>query len=261
MHLPDEGELQLGPVALPAGKWVRTGAGWGGPVAWVTREAVPRAGRVWEALSGAHQDTGLVPFLLGHLRDHPDRPWDTGEFDDPADVALVDAIDVGEMLEAEWEDKTREVAGEDRWHAEYLAEAIAPFSRRFPGLAPPGDTPLTGRELRKVLDSVGRQRIGLVPAARPADVLPLVGWTEEAVLEVAAVLRSWEDRFGARLLKLGLGDLSLLTARPPRSAGHAERIAAEHFALCDECAGCGLKRISQITEYLLKTPIWTFWWD
>jgi len=48
---------------------------------------------------------------------------------------------------------------------------------------------------------------------------------------------------------------------PPRSTGHAQRITAEHFAFCDECAGHGLSDIPRITASLLHTAIWTFWRD
>jgi hypothetical protein len=79
--LPEDGELRIGPVGLPAGKRIRAKT-WSTrpeagrvvrvgfdeqPVAWVTREAVPDSGRAWAALSEAQQDTGLVPFLLGTL--------------------------------------------------------------------------------------------------------------------------------------------------------------------------------------------------
>lgn len=74
-------------------------------------------------------------------------------------------------------------------------------------------------------------------------------------------MRSWEDRFGARLLTVGFAQISLLTGKPPRSTGHAQRIAAEHFAFCDECAGQGLSDIPRITASLMQTPIWTLWWD
>jgi Domain of unknown function (DUF4253) len=86
--------------------------------------------------------------------------------------------------------------------------------------------------------------------ARPADVLPLIGWTpsdQSDALPAAAVVRSWEDRFGARLLRVGFAQTSLLTARPPRSTGHAQRSAAEHVVCCDECAGHGLSDIPRIT--------------
>lgn len=180
--LPDEGDLKLGPVGLPAGRHVHAGVGVRAPVAWVTREAVPRAGRAWAVLSDAHRDTGLVPFLLGHLAGQPERPWDTEEFyDDPADPGQVDQIDAGGVLEELWDDKTREAGpdgyGEDPGFAQYIEAAIAPFSRQFPGLAPPADVPLPSGELGTLLDSLGPRRIGLVPAGRPADVLTLIGWS------------------------------------------------------------------------------------
>ncbi len=65
--LPPDGELRIGPVMLPAGRQIHAGYGSGGPVAWATTEPVPDAGRVWAALSAAHPDTGLVPFLLSGL--------------------------------------------------------------------------------------------------------------------------------------------------------------------------------------------------
>jgi hypothetical protein len=140
----------------------------------------------------------------------------------------------------------------------------APFSRQFPGLAPREDTPLSPQQLDQFLGSVPAARIGLVPAARPADVLPLIGWTpsdQSDAVPIALVMRSWADRFGARLFRIGFAEVSLLADRPPRSFEHAQRIAAEHFAFCDECAGQGLSDIPSIAASLTKTPVWTFWWD
>jgi len=53
----------------------------------------------------------------------------------------------------------------------------------------------------------------------------------------------------------------LLAERPPRSAEAAERLAAEHFAFCDESAGQGLHDISGIAASLVNAPVWTCWWD
>jgi len=141
------------------------------------------------------------------------------------------------------------------------ARAVLPAVSR-PG--PDRDTPLSPQQLDQALGSLPAARIGLVRAARPADVLPLAGWTpsdQSDALPVAAVVRSWEDRFGGRLLTVGFAQISLLTGKPPRSTGHAQRIAAEHFAFCDECAGQGLSDIPRITASLMQTPIWTLWWD
>ena len=146
----------------------------------------------------------------------------------------------------------------------------------FPGLAPATGGNLAAAEREGALGSLASARIGLVPAARPADVLATAGRSccgvdpfEFGPVQVSAnavwigsVLRSFEDRFGATLLKLGPGDeLSLLVDRPPRTLEHATKIAAEHSVFCNECAGQGLREIPAIAAALVGAPIWTFWWD
>src|SRR5690242_18741157 len=101
--LPEEGVLRLGPVRLPAGKQIRAGYGSGGPIAWATLQEVPGAGRVWAALSRAHSQTGLVPFLLSGLDGSTRRPWDEEEFDDPVDIAGLDHIDAADLLRQWWD--------------------------------------------------------------------------------------------------------------------------------------------------------------
>jgi hypothetical protein len=76
-----------------------------------------------------------------------------------------------------------------------------------------------------------------------------------------AVLRSWEDRFGARLLRVGFAQISVLARRPPRALEPAQRLAAEQWAFCSECAGEGLHDVPRIMASLIRSPIWTFWWD
>ena len=101
----------------------------------------------------------------------------------------------------------------------------------------------------------------------PADVLPLIGWDgavnhgDDYAVVIAAILRSWEQRFGARLLRVGFADIQLLADRPPRTLQAARLLAAEQFAFCDECAGQGLHDVASITDHLLSSPVWTFWWD
>jgi Domain of unknown function (DUF4253) len=273
--LPEDGELRLGAVTLPAGKRIRAADGSGGPMAWVTLQPVPDPGRVWAALSTAHQETGLVPILLSGLGgDAQDtrRPWDNGEFDAPADVAQLERMDAASVLREMWDSTAYEGDDED-WDEEEEDEEMvamrAPFSRQFPGLASAEDTSLSQDQIQNVLTSLRPARLGLVPASRPADVLPLIGWSgfapgTDGTLSLAAVLRSWEDRFGARLLEVGFAEIRLLVERPPRTDEAAQRLAAEQFAFCNECtlAGqVGLSDVSSITESLVNTPIWGFWWD
>jgi hypothetical protein len=87
-RLPGGGELRLGAVTLPAGKRV-TGYG-PEPVAWVTSQAVPEAGRVWAALWDAHPDSGLIPFLLGTLPGDRALPWESGLLGYPEEPARLD---------------------------------------------------------------------------------------------------------------------------------------------------------------------------
>jgi len=146
----------------------------------------------------------------------------------------------------------------------------------FPGLAPPADGRLSQAERDAALASLQPARIGLVPARRPADVPATVGWSvfgtdgpsefpvhcSANAVWVGSVLRSFEDRFGATLLKLGpSAELRLLVERPPRTLEHAARLAAEHSVFCDECAGQGLREVADIAAALVGAPIWTFWWD
>ena len=94
---------------------------------------------------------------------------------------------------------------------------------------------------------------GLVAAGRADSIVD--------ALPIAAVLRSWEERFGAKLLTIGFAKIQLLAHRPPRTQQAAQLLAAEQFAFCDECADKGLHDVSSITDHLLRSPIWTFWWD
>jgi len=152
----------------------------------------------------------------------------------------------------------------------------APFTREWPGLAPPERTPLTPAERQRGLDVVlprvrqanmatPQARIGLVAAARPADVLLVIGWgglvnCGESLLELTAVLRSWEDRFGARLVDVGYADLRLFVERPPRTLVTAQRLAAEQAVLGGDCVD-GARDIPGIAARLVNGPVWTFWWD
>jgi Domain of unknown function (DUF4253) len=283
-RLPDEAPVRLGPVALPAGKLIIGNQG--DHVAWATVDPVPESGRVWAALSELHPQTGLIPIQLDGLRGDtlhlpmdrvaidPNglRPWDNGEFSRPEDPREADRLDAGAMLEDLWRDWAS-------WLDEDDPESMdrrAPFTLEFPGLAAPERMTLTPAERQQALGVVlprirqahratPEARIGLVAADRAADVLPVIGWggldnRGESLLPLTAVLRSWEDRFGARLIDVGYADLRLLVERPPRTLEAAQRVAAEQVVIADECIDA-LSDIPHIAARLVNAPIWTFWWD
>jgi hypothetical protein len=81
-------------------------------------------------------------------------------------------------------------------------------------------------------------------------------------LEIAAVLRSWEIRFGARLLRLGSDSiLRVLVERPPGTLTEALEVAAEHVAFADEYGRYAGQPIRELAAELTGQPIWHFWWD
>lgn len=268
--LPEEGEARVGPVALPAGRRIFSTDEVGNPVdpvAWATNGLVPDPGLVWSALSDAHPATGLVPVLLAHEEDHADYCFG----DDSFDLAEVDQLDGAAVLRARWQDMVRCWTADPEW------SQLAPFSREFPGLAPPERNELSAGRRRQVLSSLPPAHIGLIAARRPADALPVAGWMAFdddrpyrfhgpgrvlPPLWLAAVLRTWEDRFGATLLSLGPGAvLRLFVQRPPTSREAAQRIAAEHYVFADGRSGNHFADIQTIATSLVNAPIWQFWWD
>jgi hypothetical protein len=276
-RLPGEGPLRIGSVTLPVGMHIVSGYGTGQPTAWATIQPVPEPDKIWTVLSAAHPQTGLVPFLLEGMASDPgstQRPWDEGEFEDPADLVELERLDAEALLESWWNSQLNPLTEGQAEDPEHILIRL-PFSRRFPGLAPAETTPRDPRELRLALAWSRRPaRIGLAVADRPADVLARIGWLGAAntrdTPSIAAVLRSWEDRFGARLLQIGFDRIRLLVERPPRTADAALRLAAEQYVFCDECqhglsemgtAVPGLDTVPGLALCVLDVPAWTFWWD
>jgi hypothetical protein len=170
---------------------------------------------------------------------------------------------------AEFERLNRLDQEEEGWPPPRPAGEPADEGAPFPGLAPPVPERLPTATLAAALAAIPPCRVALVPAARPADVLAVTGWmTTDAYQEpvfgvpVGAVLRSWEERFGARLVRIGPGaDAMLLVERPPRTVAEARAVANEHWGLADEFNGAGRSDIGSLAAALVGSPVWQFWWD
>jgi hypothetical protein len=137
-------------------------------------------------------ESGLQPFLLSGMDGGTARPWDTGEaVSEPEDTSAIDRMDAAQVLNGWWWGPSENELAVD----EELREMFAPFGERFPGLAPAVEEELDQELMRRALFQYTRDaRVGLVPAARPADVLPRLGWSgaanHRAASELAVVLRS-----------------------------------------------------------------------
>ncbi|MFF7339852.1 DUF4253 domain-containing protein [Streptomyces sp. NPDC008163] len=145
----------------------------------------------------------------------------------------------------------------------------------WPGLAP-GTPPsaaqpepehvaasLLGHLVATRHSGLGECRLVLVPARHGSDVLAAIGWTADAPLPLlCALLRSWEERFGARLVAVYGSEPHVVVQRPPTDADHTGLLALEHV----------LTRAGNIVDDpptpfpdyaadLAGRAAWSFWWD
>ncbi|MFD5931148.1 DUF4253 domain-containing protein [Streptomyces sp. NPDC060333] len=235
------------------------------PLVWVSDEPVgPGALAVHRGPAGA---AGLQAVLFQGRRGL-ESWWTRGELR-PREMSAPDDHHVEPVLRAYWAG----VVPDPEEGAEG-AELIAPFGREWPGLAGPG-VPDGDPEEQAVAraDELIREgvlpspRLALIPAARGADAPTAMGWRgplnhENDTARVSTVLRSWEDRYGARVLALGFDELHLSVAAPPATRAAALPVAAEHFAFCPDNVWQGSGSVhAYADEAVVGARTWGFWWD
>lgn len=255
--LPPDGPVTVAGLALPEGRRIHpapTFARATEPYAWITREPLdpPELERLWRALAAAFSRTGLWPVLATGLDDSGYRPWLDGELGERDDPASHDAVEVLTR-------HTDDGPGDGEWRPDPRFVFTQPAPAVPGGCQPPAELPLhdPGTHLM------------LVPVVRPADVPARLGWmgTVNADLtpgELSAVLRSWEDRFGAVLLAIGFDTLQLQAGRLPEDPDDLDRLVSEHYALCGDVIDQG----PEVDAYREALPtlrpdrhVWFFWWD
>ncbi len=216
----------------------------------------------WVRLRRAQARSGLWPVLAGALAGNPKMPWAAGEVR-PQPVADIGALDADAVLAGLWAAWISD--GEDRSDFPELR----PFGPAWPGLAQAvggGRDPDEFAD-RYVLDhDDGASRLLLVPAERSADVVTAAGWAGplnhcEDMAPLSALLRSWEDRFGARVIEVGFDTLAVAVAAPPATEAAAQRVAAEHFAFCPDNVVQGSGTIAAYAAAIAAADLWLFWWD
>ena len=224
-------------------------------VLWVSDEELPGLGELWCRLYDERARTGLYPLLLDTLQGEPGRPWHEGELGF-IPVKAIDALDVDETL-CGFLDRYTEFPG---W----------PYPAGWPGLAASGTGAADPDEHARATVRQRTERsawlLGLVPAARGADALTLSGWDGPVnhagdTAAISAVVRSWEDRFGARVTAVGYAELYLSVAAPPTALEHARGVAAEHFVFCPDNIWQGGTDFEKYAAGLVRATEWRFWWD
>jgi hypothetical protein len=266
--MPSDSPFARLPEGLPAGSLVvpdpqYADEMWAGcPALWVSDERLSDAGRHWSRLFDLREQTGLYPLLLNTLEDQPSRPWHDGELS-PASVGAIDLLTADGVLRRFWDS----VAEEDS--DEGAVESDIP-NGRWPGLASPGtsdrDADAAARRVAGELGAAYPWLVGLVPADRGADALTVVGWggpcdhTNETQ-EISVVVRSWEERFGARVVAVGFDTLELSVATPPTTIEHARQVAIEHHAFGPDNIWQEVGSFEEYAKGLVGSDRWWFWWD
>ncbi|MFD8425534.1 DUF4253 domain-containing protein [Streptomyces sp. NPDC059668] len=271
-------------LELPAGRLIdATGDGpWHEPLLW--HADGPAAPGGWAALDPARR-TGLLPLLVDVSGDQGGpQDWELM----PAEASYPGDHDAEEVLAEFWDEYAAEELGADGGQPGAQAvvevfgeqptydEKVAPFGLAWPGLAAAArqetDPDTRAAEIADSLADSGswlkEPRLALVPARRSADIPAAIGWFgpvnhEGDVARLCAVLRSWEDRFGIRVVALTFDQLVLSVAAPPTTRDEAEAVAAEHFAFCPDNITQGHhETLRAYAEHdVLGQRVWSFWWD
>ncbi len=182
-------------LRLPPGRLIDTtdDGAWHEPLLWHAEQSASSGN--WTALGATAGRAGLLPVLvdLGGSQGGPSQ-WELM----PAEMSYPGDHDAEEVLAQYWQE-------------------CAADGEEWPGLAAPGTlTADPDARAAQIADTLAEQgaswfrspHVALVPARRSADVPAAVGWSgpadhENDTARLCAVLRSWEDRFGIRVVGLG----------------------------------------------------------
>lgn len=264
--LPSASTTHLATIRLPEGclivpneDFASKGANNREPCLWVSRKRVPRIAKVVTSLLPAFETNGLWPLVLTSLEEDDNRPWLEGELD-PGSSTEPAGHEALAVLREWW---ANEIPSEEE--DDEALDALKPFGREFPGLAPsPRSAPSAAALTEVVAELSGR--LGLASVPRPADAVAVIGWLGpvnhfDDMGALSAVLRSWEDRFNAFLVALGFDTLTVAVGNPPATLAAATAVAAEHFAVCSDNVYQGAGSIEAYAAELVDNAAWTFWWD
>ncbi|MCA2218106.1 DUF4253 domain-containing protein [Jidongwangia harbinensis] len=272
-HLQEDSDGDRSP-GLPPGRTVHEtrDGGPAEPLLWISDD--PPAAGLWGALHAVHGQTGRWPLILGSSPYSPGSPWTTGDLDRSLVETGPGDHDAAALLAGWWVTYATAEEDEDAITASEQVDVTAPFGDRWPGLAPPG-TPQEDPAVRAgefadhlVADSwLTAPRLGLCVSARGADAAADLGWGgalnyDNDTAKFSTVLRSWEGRFGARVVGIGPAELYLSVAAPPTDPDHALLVAAEHFAFCpDNVWQSDLNTLVRYAGSITDRAWWSFWWD
>ncbi|MCB0878886.1 MAG: DUF4253 domain-containing protein [Thermoleophilia bacterium] len=266
-RVPSPGVMHVGGVDLPTGRPTRPvdaavvelvshdaapGGAAGIEQLWVAARGGDGEGR-FKRLAAGFAQSGLWPLLLPMPQSDDHTEW----FDVPARRHESDRVDVSRALREHLADSI--VDGSPLESTDLIAASnVARGELQVGG----------GRRLDALDETLGLlpgARLALAPGRRPADVIHTLAWPGADVAgmsttELAQIVASWEERYGALLVSIDEGSLLFAVLRPPSTIEQAIELVAELHALCpDEALHWGTDRAA--AEQLVDAPTWRLSWS
>ncbi|MDI2028901.1 DUF4253 domain-containing protein [Saccharopolyspora sp. TS4A08] len=233
------------------------------PLCWISLDTP--GPQLAAALRAEHRRSGLWPLLLCDSDETFGERCTVGVVS-PEPLEHIDRWRVYDVMARIWDGL---VQVDDELGPAYDLDVLAPFDYSCPGPAKAGNLladpdVLANQQLPKLVDD--DTRLALVPVKRGADVLTVLGWSGAAnhvsrTAGLSAMVRSWEERFGARILRLGPDRLDMSVAAPPQTAEHAAAVAAEHWTFCPDRILQESGSLSAYANEIRGRRTWSFWWD
>ncbi|GAA1474028.1 hypothetical protein GCM10009621_15890 [Corynebacterium felinum] len=223
----------------------------------------PQSGldQVYDKLLHAYPDTSWWPLQTTGLRGELGRPWLEDELFEPTSEigSAHEFFDqaIATYLNLDEDDETAQRLAELKFPP--LTDALK--QEFFTSL---NDTVNTQVLLPEWALNDGHAVV-VLPVARPADAPALLGWDGAANYdysgaEISAVLRNWEDRFGALLAILNFDELTVVLPEHNFSTGKKHTIALEHYFFCpDNIEQSGADFPAYVAQ--VDDTVWSFWWD
>ncbi|MEV6541714.1 DUF4253 domain-containing protein [Streptomyces sp. NPDC051665] len=264
-------------LPLPSGRFEPRGE----VEVWFSDELPDDLAELWPRLLESADVTGLYPFIC--WRDDPYQLTDLSE----VDAMRLDAVLAADFAEYRrrrlpyWSNPAAGDVRDELPDDDDDPEGFEPWPHDpgppfecWPGFAAGGSDTGAGVSAAQaarwaVEDLLGTDpfvrtcQLALVPARRSADVPAIVGWAAEAPLPLlCALLRSWEERFGVRVVSGFGGALTVSVARPPLDVPHAEQLALEHvLSTADNIVDDPPTPFPEYANGLVGRHQWRFWWD
>lgn len=178
---------------------------------------------------------------------------------------------LSEAYENQYREKLPGIALPDaqKWFTDTLSDMKESYGEYWEQIT--ADTGHTGGKIDRLSGFVdfGTRRaeeviIAKIPTADPWEVfawIPFGGWNECPDPEtMMAVSKYWYERYGAIPAVIS-HDVLEFAAQPVRDRSAAVGLALEQYAFCSDIIDQGFQELCVLADTLMKSSVWSFWWD